>query len=294
MIKRIFTGLNIVLITVSVYLAVGIFYRYLDLRLQKAPGVPTVQPKESGLKTDSGHPEAYYRPIIERNLFGLKATAKEPTKPALDVDSLQQTSLKLKLWGTVAGEGENDQKSYAVIEELTSHLQDLYHIGDSIQNATVKLILREKVVLTVNGKDEVLEMENPAFTAQGRMSGLQPAAMPSAPQESGALPAQKISLQRSLIEESIRDISSLMTQVKIMPHMEEGQPDGLSVSNIQPNSIFRRMGLRNGDILVGVDGQNIKSVDDALKLYDNLKTSDNVSVQIKRRGRVRNIDYNVR
>jgi general secretion pathway protein C len=137
-------------------------------------------------------------------------------------------------------------------------------------------------------------MENPAFTAQGRMSGLQPAAMPSPTQESGALPAQKISLQRSLIEESIRDISSLMTQVKIMPHMEEGQPDGLSVSNIQPNSIFRRMGLRNGDILVGVDGQNIKSVDDALKLYDNLKTSDNVSVQIKRRGRVRNIDYNVR
>lgn len=294
MIKRIFTGLNIVLITVSVYLAVGIFYRYLDLRLQKTPSVPTVQPKESGLKTDSGHPETYYRPIIERNLFGLKATAKEPAKPALDVDALQQTSLKLKLWGTVAGEGENDQKSYAVIEELTAHLQDLYHIGDSIQNATVKLILREKVVLTVNGKDEVLEMENPAFTAQGRMSGLQPAAMPSPTQESDALPAQKISLQRSLIEESIRDISSLMTQVKIMPHMEEGQPDGLSVSNIQPNSIFRRMGLRNGDILVGVDGQNIKSVDDALKLYDNLKTSDNVSVQIKRRGRVRNIDYNVR
>lgn len=75
---------------------------------------------------------------------------------------------------------------------------------------------------------------------------------------------------------------------------KNGQSDGLAVSNIQPNSIFRRMGLRNGDILVGVDGQNFKSVDDALRLYDNLKTSDNVSVQIKRRGRLRTIDYNVR
>jgi general secretion pathway protein C len=291
MIKKIFTGINILLITASVYLAVGIFYRYLDLRLQKAPSVPASQAKASLAETDSGHPESHYRPIMERNLFGLKPADKEPAKPALDVDSLQQTSLKLKLWGTVSG---NDQKTYAVIEETTTRLQDLYHIGDSIQNATIKMILREKVVLTVNGKDEVLEMENLALTSPGRLPPLQAAGMPSEAQEQGSLPTQRISLQRSLIEDSIRDISNLMTQVKIMPHMEDGQPDGLAVSNIQPNSIFRRMGLRNGDILMGVDGQNIKSVDDALKLYDNLKTSDNVSVQIKRRGRLRTIDYNVK
>jgi general secretion pathway protein C len=71
-------------------------------------------------------------------------------------------------------------------------------------------------------------------------------------------------------------------------------PDGLALSNIQPNSIFRRMGLRNGDVLKGVDGQEIQSVDDALRLYDNLKTADTVMVELKRRGREKSIEYRVR
>jgi general secretion pathway protein C len=40
------------------------------------------------------------------------------------------------------------------------------------------------------------------------------------------------------------DMASLMTQVQIQPHMENGVPAGLSLSSIKPNSIFRRMGLQ--------------------------------------------------
>jgi general secretion pathway protein C len=85
-----------------------------------------------------------------------------------------------------------------------------------------------------------------------------------------------------------------MTQVKIQPHMQEGRPDGLAISNIKPNSIFRRMGLRNGDILKQVEGQDIRTVDDALRLYDSMKTADRVSVVIERRGSMRTIDYSIR
>jgi general secretion pathway protein C len=85
-----------------------------------------------------------------------------------------------------------------------------------------------------------------------------------------------------------------MTEIVIRPHLENGQPDGLALSNIKPNSIFRRMGLRNGDVLKGVDGNEIQSVDDALKLYENLKDSDSVQVTLSRRGQDRIINYNIR
>ena len=97
-----------------------------------------------------------------------------------------------------------------------------------------------------------------------------------------------------MINEAMQDISKLMTEITIQPHLEDGQPAGLALQNIQPNSVFRRMGLRNGDVLMGVDGQEIRSVDDALKLYQNLKDSDNVNVQLKRRGQERTINYNIR
>ena len=54
------------------------------------------------------------------------------------------------------------------------------------------------------------------------------------------------------------------------------------------------MGLRNGDVLRSVDGQEIRSVDDALRLYENLKNSDSVTVELERRGRNRTINYNIR
>ncbi|NNL43280.1 MAG: PDZ domain-containing protein, partial [Desulfobacterales bacterium] len=68
---------------------------------------------------------------------------------------------------------------------------------------------------------------------------------------------------------------------------------GLMLSSIQRGSIFRRMGLRSGDVITGVNGSNLVSVDDALKLYENMKSSSNMSIEIKRRGRNRTIDYNI-
>lgn len=43
-------------------------------------------------------------------------------------------------------------KTYAVIEEAKTRKQNLYRVGDTVENATVKMVLREKVVLNVDVK----------------------------------------------------------------------------------------------------------------------------------------------
>jgi general secretion pathway protein C len=290
MIQKSFAIANLLIVIIGVYVGVGIFYGRIENMVQIKPIVPDFQPQSEEPTGNIQNPESYYELILTRNLFDLKKTTNE-SDPGLDVNSLEQTKLNLKLWGTVSGVG---QQAYAVIEDTSKREQNLYRKGDDIQNATIKMILREKVVLSVRGKDEVLEMEkmeggSSPFSVSRRF----PTSVSSS-LGSRSMPTQRITLQRSMIEESIQDINKLMTQVKIMPHLEDGQPSGLSVSNIQPNSIFRRMGLRNGDILMGVDGENIQSVDDALKLYQNLTNAEGVKVQLKRRGRERTIDYSIR
>ena len=52
------------------------------------------------------------------------------------------------------------------------------------------------------------------------------------------------------------------------------EPDGLLVSQIKPNSIFRKMGLRNNDIIIGVD------VQDGLRNRDELASAPDVLFQI--------------
>ena len=84
-----------------------------------------------------------------------------------------------------------------------------------------------------------------------------------------------------------------MKQIRIRPHFKDGNPDGLTISGIRSKSIFSEMGLRNGDVIIGVDGNNIESVDDALKLYENLQSATGVQVQVRRRGQLRTIDYKI-
>ena len=54
------------------------------------------------------------------------------------------------------------------------------------------------------------------------------------------------------------------------------------------------MGLRNGDIVKGVDGNEIKSTDDFISLYNDLQNNEDVAIQIIRRGRERTINYRFR
>ncbi len=293
LIQRAIIVLNLGLLTLGAYFGVGLAYRVLAMQVQ--PELPeTLASDPAARRADlPGQPRSHYEPILARDLFKTLKTPQTPAaSQAFDLENLEQTQLKLKLWGTVSGDAE--ETAYAVIEDTQRREQDLYRTGDSIQNATVKAILRAKVVLNVNGKDEILAMEEiapsrgPVATAVARSFPIpRPGGTPMGAE-------QRISLRREMINAAMQDVSKLATEIAIVPHMENGQPNGLALTNIKPNSIFRQMGLRNGDILMGVDGSEIRTVDDALRLYESLKQASNVNVQLKRRGEERVINYSIR
>ena len=290
MYKHLFTLLNLILIGAIVYCGVNTFFMVASANLFQVPQSVASQAAPPQPEMESQRPLAYYNPIVERNLFDTKATVEVASK-SVDIDELEQTNLKLKLWGTVTGPPE---EAYAVIEEAGQREQNLFRIGDTIQEATVKMILREKIILHVEGKDEVLDIEKAAGpgSAAGRAIAGRP--VPGQNMRRPPVRTQKITLRRNQIDSAVQDVAQLMNQVNIRPHFTQGQPDGMMFSRIRPNSIFMRMGLRNGDIITGVNGRAISTVDDALGFYDGLKSADNVTVDIKRGGRPRTIEYTIK
>jgi general secretion pathway protein C len=290
-IQRTILIVNLTIIALGAYFGVGLFYKIAAQQLR----AETVQEHipdgaVAAKKRGRQRPFGDYQPILSRDLFKTSATPlAAAAKQEVNLDDMEQTKLNLKLWGTVTG---SEEQAYAVIEDTQTRRQNLYRVGDSIQNAIVKMIRRAKVVLQVEGRDEVLAMEEIKQGGGQRVS--RPVSARSSRRSEDNIRTQRVSMRRSMINEAINDVTKLMTQVKIQPHMEEGQPDGLAISNIKPNSIFRRMGLRNGDVLKKVEGQDIRTVDDALRLYDSMKSADSVSVVIERRGSLRNIDYTIR
>ena len=293
MVNRYFPIINILLITVGVYLCVNAFYTIIITRLDY--GVLS-NISLNHYSTDPFErlqpPLSEYQAIIERNIFNVSQEEAAPVAEKLDIDTLKETELKLKLWGTVTG--QNGQ-AYAVIEDTKSREQNLYRAGDSVQNAFVKLILREKVVLRVDDRDEILAMEE---IRESRRSGTADKSIyPSVPEPAQKMPVSsypsKITLKSDQVEKALENLGELMEQATLRPHIEEGQPTGISITGIKPNAIFRRMRLRNGDIITGINGNSIGSVEDAVKVFENLSSGSNIQLQIKRRGREQTLDYSI-
>jgi general secretion pathway protein C len=165
MINRYFNIANIVLVTLGVFLCVKTFYAVVTPRPDYVvPLVSAAKQNSRSAATWSKPPQGNYKTIAQRNIFNSGNEDIAPVSQKVDLEKLKQTELKLKLWGTVTGQKE---RAYAVIEDTKTRQQNLYHAGDNIQNAVVKLILREKVVLNVDDRDEILAMEE----IRGRRGG---------------------------------------------------------------------------------------------------------------------------
>jgi general secretion pathway protein C len=294
MVNRYFTIANIILITAGIYLLVNGFYTITTSGLDNSSTMPPriASKGTASSETKPNQPISQYSAIVERNLFNTSRQQQETNaqqQQKIDLENLKQTDLKLKLWGTVT---RIDGLAYAVIEDTKTREQNLYRTGDSIDNATVKMILREKVVLTVNEQDEILTMEEVVASKRSIRGG-----RPRSDTLARKLPVsgypRKITLNRERIESALENLGELMDQATIRPHIEDGAAAGISITGIKPNALFRRMRLRNGDIITGVNGRAIESVEDAISIFEDFNSASELKIDIKRRGRNQTLDYRI-
>ena len=96
-----------------------------------------------------------YEIINDRNLFGTSLNSQAAQEKKDPLEGLAPTSLDVVLMGTVFG--DSDEKRAIIVEKGQSN-QEMYHVGDSVKGAIIKDILRGKVVLGYNDKDEILNM----------------------------------------------------------------------------------------------------------------------------------------
>lgn len=284
---------NLLFITLVVYFGVDLFYAMAVNRLNSVVLSVASQSREPAAspRPAAKKPLSAYAAISSRNLF--KATEAAASRSVIDVENLKKTDLALKLVGTISGLGE---RSCAIIEQTRERRQALYKTGDSVESATVKHILRKKVVLTLNGVDEVLEMtdENTADSPGGsRPSPAPPSARRGSTAEKAAS-VRNVTLNRSEMEGAFNNVNDLMQSVRIRPHFTDGKPDGLSLDSVAPDSIFQEMGLQSKDVITGVNGKNISTVDDCMEVYKSLSEASAVVLEVNRGGQKETIHYNVK
>jgi hypothetical protein len=145
----------LLLIFTAAYLGLHSFHKKSADRPDYLHRPSALTPEVSTLANQTQPSISHNRKDIESNIFGT-ASGVETTPEAINIPILKKTSLNLNLWGTITGDGAG---AYAIIEEAGNQEQKLYRAGETVQNATIKMILRGKVVLDVEGQFEILELK---------------------------------------------------------------------------------------------------------------------------------------
>jgi general secretion pathway protein C len=290
--RQVHIAFNLLAITAIVFIGVDVFYRILGFRLdQFDSGVSytTSRHRDTRQKGSEGHS---YQVIVDRNLFGAARVAERKEQSAEEIINLAPTTLQVRLLGTIAG----DEKNARAIIEDNKREQGLYRVGDDIQGAVINRILRGKVVLRVNGRDEVLTMDDKEEDSGRRAAAPveRPTRTSRAVRRASRRNENTVTLSQDDITESLNNINDIITQVRVEPHIVDGVAQGLMVKNIAAGSIFERMGLADGDIVQAVNRRPIKSPDDVVALYQSLKSARRLNLQVTRDGQPQTLNYNIR
>ena len=63
--------------------------------------------------------------------------------------------------------------------------------------------------------------------------------------------------------------------------------------SIQPGSLYASIGVENGDVIQRVNGYEINSPEKALELYQKLRESQHVTIELERGGQAIRKEYNI-
>jgi general secretion pathway protein C len=305
MIKRLFWLLAVLLITADSFLAADLLTSKISTKWEELTDSEVTldaQPKSS--ITSPRYSD--YMVITRRNLFQT-ADLKKQEEMAKSLEQKPSeikpvVPLKLKLVGTIVG---TIARPWAIITDLNTQKQDIYREGETVTEAVVVKISRNKVVLNHGGHEEVLL----AFESEPSPSAPHAGNVPAAPKQPdqagsrfdvGSL-GRKVSqyrweLDRSEVTRAVDNASQLLTQVRIVPHFTKNQldkPDGFQIANVKEGGFFEKMGVMQGDIIKEVNGEPVDSPEKAFSAYQKFKNESNVKIVIERQNQLHTLTYDI-
>ncbi|MBW6486632.1 MAG: PDZ domain-containing protein [Syntrophobacterales bacterium] len=272
---------------VLLYQTVGVFYQALTLQLLRMTPPPALEIRAPAAVAALREPLGAYNAIPERNIFGTTAETIEEKQAKNKPAPQQDIALLFDLRGTVAGDAKH---GFAVIEEKSAHKQRLVKIGDVISGARVLRIKRNALDVLVNDQERTLKMADKTEAPVLPAAGVQP--LPASPV--AATPGGGMVINRSEISAALADMGSLLRQAQVRPYFKGGVADGFMITNIQPGSMYQRLGIVNGDILLGVDGNRIQTADDMISFLNTLKRAAGATLSLQRGGKPQTLSFQFR
>lgn len=259
------------LLLAAAWLAVGMLWMIMGgVEVEPAESIPL--PQESGAGSASGE--------FRWDLFG--RTASLPPVQLQPAAADDGSGLRLK--GLVAGPG-----GFAIIAAEGSG-EDFYRAGDELPGGRrLEAVEAQRVLVAHNGKIEQLAFDSSQSggertgrsASQHRESGVDASRLTGLRGFESGTSAPSIASVPAVVESLGVDAGRLADSISITP-VSDG---GFRLRPGRDAQLFGQLGLQVNDVVVGVNGQRVNSMQDVEQLFGEIMTSGEVAISVRRDGR---------
>ena len=252
--------------------------------------IPNISSSSPGLIADNNSTDSQQRieEILQSGLFELppvmqrgKDGAPAPGPPPPPIESARKVAFLGSVHGTDGG-------TMAIVEDLTSKAQAIYHVGAQVPNVgTLQSVEKDRVLFKNGPSEEWLRL---AALGQQTSDAGAPAPQPT---QMRATPTRQV-LDRREVTAVLNDPTRLMTQAQAVPFLTDGKLDGFRLSNIVPAGFFDKLGLRTNDVVQRINGVELRDPGMLLSLFQQLRNEHTVRVDMMRSSQRQTLTYEIR
>lgn len=172
--------------------------------------------------------------------------------------------------------------------------------GEEINGFVLEGAEKRAAVFSKSGKRYTLELLKPKkSTGKSTFSIATPEPTPSKAEEKDrpegeiVTEGDRILVDKSLVTYYADNMDDILNDVGFAPEEDKGSLGGFRVSFLKKGSHFEQLGLKRGDVITSINGQEIRSYNDAVEVYKNIKNLDGLNLTIIRGKKEMELEYEI-
>ena len=202
-----------------------------------------------------------------------------------------KSNVKIQLVGTIIT--SKKEKSVAFIVESGYKDPDMYFEGEYLfdeGNILITEIKRKMLVLDNNGKKECVFADEATKKLETTMKKNKkpPETSAKGPDQNIDVVDDQIFLDPNYVEKELGPgFANILNKQRLVPNIDSktGATNGFKIFSIQPDSLFAKLGIQDGDIITGANDFDLRDPTQGFKLFETLKEESEVTITFIRKGK---------
>ncbi len=243
--------------------------------------------------------------ILDRNIFNSQGKfPEEDTQDEEGGPGIVESTLPLRLVGTISG--GNPYIGIAIIENKEKNVVNSFMVTENImesQNAILDEIYPQRIILTHNGRKEFIKLDiknvvrisRKAKKGGGRSLASSSDSNDYYVEDGFERKGSQVRLTQSYKADLLgAQLQKVLKDAKADPRTgPDGRVNGWTMKNIKPDSIYQKMGIKEGDVVTEVNGYSLNDGPKAVKVLRSLQKEEKFKIRVERGGSSFDIDMGV-